>query len=132
MTLRDVAARSEGEFRASAVGGYERGDRQITVQRFCRLARLYGQPPDRVLADALEGLEPEGRREVAIDLTRIPDLPDPQARLVGAFVHEVRSRRGDYVTDVITLRAGDVESMALAANRSARAFLADLAPALRN
>ncbi|MGH2784271.1 MAG: helix-turn-helix domain-containing protein, partial [Actinomycetota bacterium] len=38
--LRDLNQRSGRVFKASAVGGYERGDRSISLDRFCRLAVL--------------------------------------------------------------------------------------------
>src|SRR5207244_4441372 len=45
-TLRDVHVRSRGRFKPSAVGGYERGERAISLDRFSQLAELYDCPPD--------------------------------------------------------------------------------------
>lgn len=41
-SLGDVESRTSGEFKASVVGAYERGERAISVQRFVRLADIYG------------------------------------------------------------------------------------------
>jgi transcriptional regulator with XRE-family HTH domain len=41
-SLGDVEASTDGEFKASVVGAYERGERAISVQRFARLADVYG------------------------------------------------------------------------------------------
>ena len=53
LTLRDVQRRSAGMFTASGVGGYERGERAVSVERFCRLAALYGARADVLLAEIL-------------------------------------------------------------------------------
>jgi transcriptional regulator with XRE-family HTH domain len=54
MSLSRVERLSNGRFKASAVGGYERGERAISLDRFCELSFLYGVAPPRLLADALE------------------------------------------------------------------------------
>ena len=51
LTLRDVGLRSGGAFSPTAVAGYERGERGITLERFCKLADFYGVLPDRLLAE---------------------------------------------------------------------------------
>ena len=78
LALRDLNLRSAREFKASAVGGYERGERSISLDRFCRLAELYGVPADRLLARVLERSAPAAD-DVVIDLraaqeTAAPDL----------------------------------------------------------
>ncbi|MFV1960813.1 MAG: helix-turn-helix domain-containing protein [Acidimicrobiia bacterium] len=41
-SLGQVESNTSGEFKASVVGAYERGERAISVQRFVRLAEIYG------------------------------------------------------------------------------------------
>lgn len=41
-SLGDVESRTVGEFKASVVGAYERGERAISVQRFVSLSEVYG------------------------------------------------------------------------------------------
>ncbi len=48
-SLGDVESRTDGEFKASVVGAYERGERAISVQRFVRLAESYGVPGSELL-----------------------------------------------------------------------------------
>lgn len=57
-SLGEVEAQTVGEFKASVVGAYERGERAISVQRFVRMAEIYGVPAaDLLPASALvEGL----------------------------------------------------------------------------
>lgn len=48
-SLGDVEANTDGEFKASVVGAYERGERAISVQRFVSLADIYGSAPSELL-----------------------------------------------------------------------------------
>jgi len=48
-SLGDVEEMTGGEFKASVVGAYERGERAISVQRFVRIAEIYGFHPSDLL-----------------------------------------------------------------------------------
>jgi hypothetical protein len=83
--LSDVESVSDGEFKASVVGAYERGERAMSVQRMVRLSGIYG-------VDAAE-LLPLNRAgdEVVIDLDQLSsDQGDLAERLVAA-IHLLRS-----------------------------------------
>lgn len=132
LTLRDVTSGSHGRFKPSVLGAYERGERSISLVRFCELAQTYGIPPDRLLADVLARLDPAGRQEIAIDLNRLTLIPGQEGKVVAEFVHRLKSQRGDYMTDVITLRSGDLEAISLASSQTPNTLLRTLEPALRN
>ena len=123
--------RSQGRFKPSVLGGYERGERSISLERFVELSRLYGIPADRLLAEALIQAAPEGRQEVVLDLNRLMLVTGEEGRIVGDLVHRVKLQRGDYLTDVITLRSGDIEALALVTNRTPAEVLRILQPAVR-
>lgn len=53
-SLGDVESQTDGEFKASVVGAYERGERAISVQRFARLSDIYGTPPSELLPAQLD------------------------------------------------------------------------------
>jgi transcriptional regulator with XRE-family HTH domain len=112
LTLRDVAERSSGRFRPTSVAGYERGERAISLARFCDLCELLGVGPDRLLIDILRALDRRPERE--IDLTMLARLGDEEAELVMGFVRQVMAQRGEEDPDRIVLRAGDVEVLASA------------------
>jgi transcriptional regulator with XRE-family HTH domain len=131
MTLQQVKSRTGGRFKPSALGGYERGERRITLERFCALATLYGVPGDRLLAEALEEMNPQARGEVIIDLNRLSRLETESGRLVAEFVHNVRAQRGDYLSDLITLRSGDLETLSLISNTTPKTLVSRLRPAIR-
>jgi len=48
-SLGEIETQTDGEFKASVVGAYERGERAISVQRFARLADIYGIPAGELL-----------------------------------------------------------------------------------
>ena len=52
-SLGEVAKRTDGEYKASIVGAYERGERALTLDRFVGLVRLYGAEPSSALAQIL-------------------------------------------------------------------------------
>ena len=115
LTLVDVAAMSNGMFKATSVAGYERGERSITLERFCSLCQLYGLAPDRVLAEILR--RTEGRIEPEIDLAALESLGTTESALLSGFARQVRGLRGEPQADTITLRAGDLEVLATAEGR---------------
>ncbi len=49
MSLQDVEAKSDLEFKASVLGAYERGERSLSLPRLQRLAGFYGVPVDQLL-----------------------------------------------------------------------------------
>ncbi|MGH2725700.1 MAG: helix-turn-helix domain-containing protein [Actinomycetota bacterium] len=81
LALRDLTQRSGREFKASAVGGYERGERSISLDRFCRLADLYGVGPDQLIARVVARISAPASKDVVIDI-RAPDL-GPERVAVG-------------------------------------------------
>ena len=49
LSLQEVEANSEQEFKASVLGAYERGERAISVPRLRKLAAFYNVPVDQLL-----------------------------------------------------------------------------------
>jgi transcriptional regulator with XRE-family HTH domain len=115
MTLRAVMARSDGRFKPSALGGYERGERMISLARFCELSELCGVPPDRLLGEILDRLRPRARQQVVLELPRLDLLNDDVLRPVSRFAREVKRERGDPTREVLSLRAGDIQAIGLSA-----------------
>jgi transcriptional regulator with XRE-family HTH domain len=130
LSLDDVARISTGRFKPSALGGYERGERSLTIDRFCELASVYSANPDEVLSRVLGRLDPAGRDEVVIDLRRIGQIESEERTLVAEFVHRIKVLRGDYLTDVLTLRGGDVAALAMASGRRSDELMIGIRPAL--
>ena len=124
-TLREVARASGGRFKATSVAGYERGERSITLERFCELCRFYAMAPDRLLADIVRAAE--GHAEPEIDPKILESLGSEEGALVAGFVRQVRALRAEPGVDTIVLRTGDLEVLATAAGKRPE----DLADLLR-
>ena len=70
MTLQEAARKSRGRFAATSIAGYERGERHVSLDRFCDLADLYQVRPERLLAQVMDRIRPQERPDILIDLTR--------------------------------------------------------------
>ncbi len=118
MSLADVQNASEGRWKAVVVGAYERGDRTITVARLEELARFYDVPLADLLPDPSAAAAQEHGR-VTIDLLRLESASaTPGLSAIARFAGHVRRSRGDHNGRVLTLRTGDLETIALAIDTS--------------
>lgn len=57
LSLRQVTVRSGGRFKPSSVASYERGERQISLERLFSLADVYEVAPERIVAAIAYRLE---------------------------------------------------------------------------
>jgi transcriptional regulator with XRE-family HTH domain len=107
-SLGDVESQTAGEFKASVVGAYERGERAISVQRFVNLAEIYGTPASELLPtpsestivldlDALAGEDGDlvDRYLAAIQMMRkqpgIDEVRDSDRAVISSLLQSVRS-----------------------------------------
>src|SRR6188768_1255105 len=76
LSLQDVEASSNQEFKASVLGAYERGERAISVPRLERLARFYTVPVDQLLPrdEVITAAESAASPKLAIDLLKLGQL----------------------------------------------------------
>jgi transcriptional regulator with XRE-family HTH domain len=135
LTLRQMAATSAGRYKPSSIAGYERGERQITVERFCRLAAFYGEDPGRLLTEAVEAASRAEPGEIVIDLTRLlvvlPDLDRDERTAMEHYVTD-RGERIDEAPGVLRLDPDDLGSLAAEVGRTPEELLADLREAVRS
>jgi transcriptional regulator with XRE-family HTH domain len=85
-SLGEVETHTKGEFKASVVGAYERGERAISVQRFVRISEVYGFAPAELLP-----LVPESG--VSIDLDAL--TADDGDRLAERYLNAIKMLRKD-------------------------------------
>ena len=77
-----MTVRSGGRFKPSSIASYERGERQISLERFFALAEVYEVAPERIVAAIAYRLEHkgEGDRSPTKDLVvDVRDLFQPTA-----------------------------------------------------
>jgi transcriptional regulator with XRE-family HTH domain len=121
LSLQDVEAASELEFKASVLGAYERGERAISVPRLQRLARFYNVPVDQLLpADegpafgdgTGSGSLPIDERSFTIDLRRLEDLSGTEAEMLNRYLTMIQVQRQDFNGRVLTIRKDDLRAIA--------------------
>ena len=128
LSLHDVEARSNLEFKASVLGAYERGERAISVPRLLRLAEIYEVPGDQLLpreleaavslldAEAGDGIDPNAK--FTIDLVRLHELDDPDAHILDRFATSLQRERQDFNGRMLTIRRSDLRVLASCMGRS--------------
>ncbi len=79
-SLGDVESNTAGEFKASVVGAYERGERAISVQRFVRLAQVYDVPAGELLP-----LTPSSGMVIDLDALSLDGADDLVDRYLAAI-----------------------------------------------
>lgn len=110
-SLGDVESHTGGEFKASVVGAYERGERAISVQRFVSLADVYGTPASDLLPASngselvidIEALAADGdlvdRYLAAIQMMRklpgVEEVRDSDRAVISSLLQTVRAPRSD-------------------------------------
>lgn len=116
LTRRDVERQSQGRWKAATVASYEAGARTLTVERLAELADFYGASvaellgsPNSVERDPLPQLV---LQHPVLDLRRLQGLSGEQWSVVLRYLASIQADRGDYETDVLSLRRRDVPSLA--------------------
>ncbi len=119
LSLQDVEAQSELEFKASVLGAYERGERAISVARLERLARYYSVPVDQLLPHSgeegesldLTGRE-SGRQGVTLNLSQLESVPLPEGEMLGRYLVMIQVQRQDFNGRILTIRQDDLRAVA--------------------
>lgn len=115
LSLQEVEADSDLEFKASVLGAYERGERAISVPRLQRLARFYKVPVDQLLPE--DGDSEISRTEHAeagakIDLTRLDGVDGPAAEMLNRYLRMIQVQRQDFNGRMLTIRRDDMRAIA--------------------
>lgn len=108
-SLVEVEETTNGEFKASVLGAYERGERSLSVARLCRLAELYEVTPGSLLPTAAE-LRPE--EPVVVDLNQAESMPDEQADTLDRYLAAIQVMRRDPKGPTLSVRQTDLKVLA--------------------
>lgn len=121
LSLHDVEAHSESEFKASVLGAYERGERSISVPRLQRLAGFYDVPVDQLLppeegAEVIDltdrALARSSENQVSIDLHTLAEMSGPEAAMLNRYVRTIQIQRQDFNGRMLTVRREDARAIA--------------------
>ncbi len=137
LSLQEVEASSNQEFKASVLGAYERGERAISVPRLQRLAKFYTVPVDQLLpqdddefgrirddevldlTSGSEGDETSARParrydedRVSIDLGRLQTVAGQEREMLTRYLGMIQVQRQDFNGRVLTIRSEDLRAIA--------------------
>jgi transcriptional regulator with XRE-family HTH domain len=132
LSLHDVEVGSEGEFKASVLGAYERGERSISVNRLQRLAIFYEVRVDGLLPrigrapGSPAGAMTPPDEGLCIDLQTLGHREEPEARTLESFVALLQVQRGDFAGKMLTIRREDIRVLAAVLDHSPEELLARL------
>ena len=123
LSLQEVEARSEAEFKASVLGAYERAERAISVPRLQRLANFYNVPVDQLLPGEdvlieLDGGSPSQadidmtERSIVIDLTKLGESKTSESEVINRYLKIIQVKRQDFNGRVLTIRRDDLQALA--------------------
>lgn len=118
LSLSEVEATSESEFKASVLGAYERGERAISVPRLERLARFYGVSIDQLLPRENSALSESmtadsPTKKLRIDVAKLSSMNGPQFEMLERFLRMIQVQRQDFNGKVITVRGHDTRAIAV-------------------
>jgi transcriptional regulator with XRE-family HTH domain len=123
LSLHDVEARSDMEFKASVLGAYERGERAISVPRLLRLAEIYQVPGDQLLPRETDIDVDLSQRDDAfeegftIDLERLRAIDDAEASVLARYAATIQLQRQDFNGRLLTIRRDDLRVLAAVLGR---------------
>jgi transcriptional regulator with XRE-family HTH domain len=123
LSLHDVEAASDAEFKASVLGAYERGERSISVPRLHRLAGFYDVPVDQLLPSDDESGEviditdralarSAEQNQLVLDLQQLSELGGPEGAMLNRYIRTIQIQRQDFNGRMLTIRRDDVRAIA--------------------
>jgi len=118
LSLQEVEAQSDQEFKASVLGAYERGERALSVPRLDRLAMFYAVPIEQLLprevsgSEASAALEAPSNKKLAIDVVKLVQLKGAPFEMLSRYLRLIQVQRQDFNGRVITVRGDDVRAIA--------------------
>ncbi|HLU33333.1 MAG TPA: transcriptional regulator [Natronosporangium sp.] len=112
LSLQGVEEKSEGRWKAVVVGSYERGDRAVTVNRLAEIAEFYRVPISELLPEGTP-IQFEFAGKIVLDLEKLYDYDKDDFTHVARYARAIQHQRGDYNGRVLSIRASDLQSLAI-------------------
>jgi transcriptional regulator with XRE-family HTH domain len=127
LSLQEVEAKSNQEFKASVLGAYERGERAISVPRLQRLSRFYSVPVDQLLpmddgpdfgietSPVIDLTDRPARlpgAPIIVDLSKLEQLSGAEADMLTRYLTMIQVKRQDFNGRVLTIRRDDHQALA--------------------
>ncbi|KPM50228.1 XRE family transcriptional regulator [Frankia sp. R43] len=117
-SLQQVETLSLGRWKTSAVGSYERGDRMVNIENLAALAAFYGVPVAELLPSARPDPLPPRTARIVLNLPALASVPTEDTGPLRRWVAEIQRERDDYAGRVLSIRAGDLRTLAILYDRT--------------
>ena len=118
LSLQEVEAQSNQEFKASVLGAYERGERALSVPRLDRLSQFYAVSVEQLLPREITGTESAAAiashayKKLAVDVAKLVQLKGSPFEMLARYLKLIQVQRQDFNGRVITVRGDDTRSIA--------------------
>lgn len=126
LTLHDIERLSLGRIKAVVMGSYERGTRAISLARTIEIANLFEVPVTELIAETV-GQPTESRIAAIFDLRKVGALAlesqDANIQILNRYLKAIAVRRSDWNGEVLSLRAGDFDSLTLLLGKAGNELL---------
>lgn len=119
-SLQDVETNSRGKWKAVVIGSYERSDRAISLKKAIDLMNFYEVPISALFNMPISG--PGSHltlRKIILDQRKISQSTDENLLSVKVMIAHITAKRQDWNGQVLSLRAEDLQFLAILLNRSA-------------
>jgi hypothetical protein len=121
--LQDVERNSNGKWKAVVIGSYERADRAISLKKAISLMEFYQVPVSELFPD----IPPQvSTRSIAIDLVKLSTVQSEYSSVIQRFVRGICDRRKDWNGQVLTVRANDLQFLAMLLQQAEPELLTEL------
>jgi transcriptional regulator with XRE-family HTH domain len=109
-SLQDVERHSNGKWKAVVIGSYERADRAISLKKAILLMEFYQVPITELFPDSSPQVV---ARSLSLDLHKLSQHEGSTAQSLRKFTKSISDRRKDWNGQLLTIRANDLQFLAL-------------------
>jgi transcriptional regulator with XRE-family HTH domain len=114
-SLQDVEHHSNGKWKAVVIGSYERGDRAISLKKAISLMQFYQVPITELFPDVTTQISV---RSISVNLNKLTTSSEVKSQVLQRFTKSIINRRRDWNGQILTIRANDLQFLALQVDKS--------------
>jgi transcriptional regulator with XRE-family HTH domain len=109
-SLQDVEHHSNGKWKAVVIGSYERADRAISLKKAISLMQFYQVPITELFPEITTQVT---TRSVSVNLNKLAESNETKSQILQRFTKSISNRRKDWNGQILTIRANDLQFLAL-------------------
>jgi transcriptional regulator with XRE-family HTH domain len=109
-SLQDVEHHSNGKWKAVVIGSYERADRAISLKKAISLMQFYQVPITELFPEITTQVTAQS---VSVNLNKLAESSETKSQILQRFTKSISNRRKDWNGQILTIRANDLQFLAL-------------------